>query len=182
MILIDCDFTTPEAYFASCQEIYLVQSLDVLTIQPLTAFLRDLKSKGVLEPEKIRVVINKEVKLRSVTSKAIVGGMSTYNDPGMSFMTELFNKDTVKYCAIPFEVEAYAKYLDAMISCEMTLNFSKNIQTQFRILAGMVYPVTSAGQSYGPGVSVASDQNHGKNAFSSSMNNTLNKMKNKNKF
>ena len=182
LVLIDCDFTTPEAYFASCQEIYLVQSLDVLTIQPLTAFLRDLKSKGVLEPEKIRVVINKEVKLKSVTTKAIVGGMSTYNDPGMSFMTELFNKDTVKYCAIPFEEEAYAKYLDSMISCEMTINYSRNMTQQLKLLSGMVYPVTSAGQSYGPGVSVASEQNYNKNTFSSSMNNTLNKMKNKNKF
>ncbi len=35
------------------QEIYLVQSLDVLTIQPLTASLRDLKAKNVLNPEKL---------------------------------------------------------------------------------------------------------------------------------
>ena len=41
LILIDCDFETDPSYFASCQEIYLVQSMDILTIQPLTAFVRD---------------------------------------------------------------------------------------------------------------------------------------------
>ena len=48
LILIDTDFKTPSRYFEQAQEIYLVQSLDVLTIQPLTAFLRELKSKNIL--------------------------------------------------------------------------------------------------------------------------------------
>ena len=52
-ILIDCDFDTPIEYFEKVQEIYLVQSMDVLTIQPLTAFLRELKSKNVINQNKI---------------------------------------------------------------------------------------------------------------------------------
>ena len=100
LILVDCDFTTNPSYFASCQEIYLVQSMDILTIQPLTAFLRELKTQGVLEAEKVRVVINKELKVRGLSNKAIIGGMSFYNDPSMSYMTELFNKDNVKYLPI----------------------------------------------------------------------------------
>ena len=44
LILLDCDFETNFGYFKEAQEIYLVQSFDVLTIQPLTAFLRDLKA------------------------------------------------------------------------------------------------------------------------------------------
>ena len=43
VILIDADFNTPLDYFARSMEIYAVQSLDILTIQPFTAFLRDLK-------------------------------------------------------------------------------------------------------------------------------------------
>ena len=46
LILIDCDFNTPIEYFAKVQELYLVQSMDVLTIQPLTEFLRELKIKN----------------------------------------------------------------------------------------------------------------------------------------
>jgi hypothetical protein len=110
LVLIDCDFTTPPAYFASCQEIYLVQSMDVLTIQPLTAFLKGLKTKGVLEPEKIRIAINKHVRLKEFSAKDFIAGMSCYNDPSMSIMTELFNREMVKFCIIDFEEGVYAKY------------------------------------------------------------------------
>ena len=175
LVLIDCDFDTNPSYFASAQEIYLVQSMDILTIQPLTAFLRDLKTQGVLEPEKVRVVINKELKVRGLTNKAIIGGMSFYNDPAMSFMTELFNKDVVKYCSIPFEEMAYSKYLEAMLNCKVSINgYSKNFMNKLRNLGDMVYPLTSR-QTY----SSKTTQNYNQGGFSNSMNNTLNKMKKK---
>ena len=146
--------------------------MDILTIQQLTSFLRDLKAKGVLESEKVRVVINKELKVRNLTTKMIIGGMSFYNDPAMSFMTELFNKDMVKACSIPFEDITYSKYLDGMVTCNVSLNgYSKNFLSKLRILGDMVYPLTSK-QTYGT-------PNVKKNNFSSSMNNTLNQMKNK---
>lgn len=175
LILIDCDFDTNPSYFASAQEIYLVQSMDILTIQPLTAFLRDLKTQGVLEPEKVRVVINKELKVRGLTNKAIIGGMSFYNDPAMSFMTELFNKDNVKYCSIPFEEMAYSKYLESMLNCKVSINgYSKNFMNKLRNLGDMVYPLTSR-QTYAP----SGAQNYSQGGFSNSMNSTLNKMKKK---
>lgn len=43
LVILDCDFTTPFEYFGIAQEVYLVQTMDILTIQPLTAFLRDLQ-------------------------------------------------------------------------------------------------------------------------------------------
>lgn len=173
LILIDCDFDTNPSYFASCQEIYLVQSMDILTIQPLTAFLRELKTIGVLEPEKVRVVINKEVKVRSLTSKVIIGGMSFYNDPAMSFMTELFNKDMVKACSIPFEENAYSKYLESIVNCTISLNgYSKTFLSKLRVLGDMVYPLTSK-QTYAK----QPEQDYGKSNFSNNMNNTLNQMK-----
>lgn len=175
LVLIDCDFDTNPSYFASCQEIYLIQSMDILTIQPLTAFLRDLKTQGVLEPEKVRVVINKELKVRGLTNKAIIGGMAFYNDPAMSFMTELFNKDTVKYCSIPFEEMVYSKYLEAMLNCKISINgYSKNFMSKLRILGDMVYPLTSR-QTYSS--KVAPD--YSASNFSNRMNDTLNKMKKK---
>ena len=177
LILIDCDFETDPSYFASCQEIYLVQSMDILTIQPLTAFLRDLKAKGVLESEKVRVVINKEIKVKSLNTKAIIGGMSFYNDPSMSFMTELFNKDMVKACSIPFEENAYSKYLDAMVNCNVSINgYSKAFLSKLKNLGDMVYPLVSK-STYGK--AMPQQNNYGKNNFSSNMNNTLNQMKRK---
>ena len=179
LILIDCDFDTDPSYFVSCQELYLVQSMDILTIQPLTAFLKDLKGKGVLEPEKIRVVVNKEIKVRGLTSKLIITGMSSYNDPSMSYMTELFNKDAVKHCVIPFDENACSKYMENVAKgTDLTLNgYSKPFVRNLRNLGDMVYPLTSK-QTYEK-KSAPVNQDYSASAFSNSMNNTLNQMRKK---
>ena len=173
VVLIDCDFDTPTEYFGASQEIYLVQSMDVLTIQPLTAFLRDLQSKGVLRQEKLRIVINKGVNIRSVPIKTLIGGISKYNDPSLTIMKDLFDKDKVNYCVIPFEVQNYIKYLDALITCTVSLNgYSKSLITALRELCNMIYPLISK-----PVYSPRGDKY--KDNFSNEMNDTLNKMKRK---
>ena len=173
LVLIDSDFDTPFSYFANSQEIYLVQSMDILTIQPLTAFLRDLKSKNILVPEKLRVVINKETRIRGLNPKVIIGGMAFYNAPAMTFMTELFNKDSVKYTTIPFNEQTYAKYLEALVNCRISLNgYDKNFMQALKGLANMVYPLLS--NKYRP------VENYGaKDAFPSQTNNVLEQMKKK---
>lgn len=169
VVLIDTDFDTPVSYFDASQEIYLVQSMDVLTMQPLTAFLRNLQSKGVLKEEKLRVVINKSVNIKSVSVKVLIGGISKYNDPSMSFMKDLFNKDTVKYCQIPFEVQNYIKYLDSVITCKISLNgYTGGFISALNELGNMIYPVLNNTGTFTP---------RGNNAFSDEMNDTLNKMK-----
>lgn len=144
LILMDCDFETDMNFFAYAQEIYLVQSMDILTIQPLTAFLRDLKTKDILKPDKLRVVINKELKVKGLSTKVLVGGMSFYNEPAMTFMTELFDKEKIKSCVIPFEIENYAKYLEALVDCDISLNsYTKTFIANLKALANMVYPLVS---------------------------------------
>ena len=144
LILLDCDFETYDEYFINSQEVYLVQSMDVLTIQPLTAFLRDLKTRNVLDPEKLRIVLNKELKVKGLSAKTLIGGMSFYNEPAMTFMTELFNKDTIKYCSIPFEVVNYEKYLESIADCNISINsYSKNFIPNLKNLADLVYPLLS---------------------------------------
>lgn len=144
LVLIDCDFDTPMEYFKHAQEIYLVQSMDVLTIQPLTEFLRDLKIQEILVESKLRVIINKFVKLKSVAEKAIIGGMAFYNDPAMSYMTELFDRNSVKYITIPFEQDIYTRYLDGLINCNITLKgYSKGFMQTLKQLANSVYPLIS---------------------------------------
>ena len=184
LILIDCDFETPPAYFAMCQEIYLVQSMDILTIQPLTAFLRELKFKGAWEPEKARVVINKETKVKGLSGKMIIAGMSRYNGPDMSVMTDLFNRDMVKACSIPFDEKVYAKYLETMATCKLSLSgYSKQFMQKMQILGEMVYPRLNSKKSYGPmsnsNYSQGNVNTTNNKVFSNSMNNTLNQMKNK---
>lgn len=187
LILIDCDFNTPIEYFAKAQELYLVQSMDVLTIQPLTEFLRELKIKNALEESKIRIVLNKILRVRGVTGKNIVGGMSNYNDPEMSFMTELFDRNTVKVAAqIPFDEDVYAKYLEGLIECEIKLNgYPKEFKAKLTTLAETIYPLLpnnnnnngkknkkNSKQGY-------SSNNQYPNSFSSGMNDILNSMRNR---
>ena len=171
LVLIDCDFDTPFGYFAKAQEIYLVQSLDVLTIQPLTAFLRELKAKNILEDRKLRIVLNKVEKLRGITEKAIIGGMSSYNDPSMSFMVDLFDKSSVRYISVPFDEEVYVKYLEGLINCDISLKgYPKNFIQILKELGNMIYPLVSGKSTYQP----PQMQNNG---FSPSMNSTLEQMR-----
>lgn len=173
LVLIDCDFDTPIEYFEKAQEIYLVQSFDILTIQPLTAFLRDLKSKNILKESKLRVVLNKALKIRGVNDKTIIGGMAYYNDPAMSFMTELFDKNTIKYITMPFNDDVYTKYLENIINCEVSVKgYPKNIVQILNELSNMVYPLVSGKSTYMPPKLES-------NGFTSSMNSTLNQMKNR---
>lgn len=172
LILVDCDFTTPIECFSSAQEIYLIQSMDILTIQPLTEFLRELKTKGALLQEKLKIIINKETKVKGLSSKVLIGGMAFYNDPGMSFMTELFNKDEIKYKIIPFSEEVYSSYMEGIVNCKIsTHGYPKNFVKALKDLGNMVYPLLN--NKYKPVENYKS-----KEGFSNNTNDTLNKMKN----
>ena len=176
LILIDCDFETDFGYFAASQEIYLVQSMDILTIQPLTAFFRDLQSKNIYQPENLRIVINKELPVKTLTVKNIIGGLSFYNDPSMSFMRELFNRETAKYCTIPFEIATYSKYLEGLVNCKISLNgYSKEFMQALRTLENMVYPLMEPAPASNRGAK--SNNNYERTRFSNEMNDTLNQMK-----
>ena len=176
LILIDCDFETDFGYFAASQEIYLVQSMDIITIQPLTAFLRDFQSKNIYQPENLRIVINKELPVKTLTVKNIIGGLSFYNDPSMSFMRELFNRETAKYCTIPFEIATYSKYLEGLVNCKISLNgYSKEFMQALRTLENMVYPLMEPTPASNRGAK--SNNNYERTRFSNEMNDTLNQMK-----
>ena len=171
LILIDADFDSPNEYFNYAQEIYLIQSLDILTIQPLTAFLRKLKEKNILKQEKIRIVLNKTVKLRGINDKTIIGGMAYYNDPTMSYMTELFDRNEVKYLSIPFDEEVYTKYLEGIINCDISIKgYSKQFLQVLTSLTEMIYPLIETNNTYRP-------PDLANSAFSPSINNTLDQMK-----
>ena len=178
LVLIDCDFSTPIEYFDKSQEIYLIQTMDVLTIQPLTEFLRELKVKNVLDDRKIRIILNKLLKVKGVSAKNIIGGMSNYNDPEMSFMTELFNRNTVRVSAqIPFDEDVYIKYLSSLVECDIQISgYPKEFKQKLNNLAELIYPLL-------PGKKVEKKnkktQNNYTSSFSPGMNSTLDNMRKK---
>ena len=177
--LIDCDFSTPVEYFANVQEIFLVQSMDVLTIQPLTAFLKELKNRDILEQQKIRIIMNKALRLKGITSKQIVGGMSRYNNPEMSMMTELFDRNLIVPIEIPFDIEVYARYLEGLADCNISINkYPRDFQNILNKLSNIIYPLLPAKRSkekHKKGYDY-SNTNYS-NGFSNNVNNTLNNMR-----
>ena len=174
VILMDCDFTTPMRYFKYAQEIYLVQSMDILTIQPLTLYLKQLSDKGMLEESKVRVILNKFMRTREINEELLIGGISIYNDASMTVRKELFNRRTVKYITIPFELKTYLRYLDGLVVCDVSLKgYSKEFMQSLKKLASMIY----GGESSSKGKYMPPSVKNNNNAFSSNMNNTLDRMK-----
>ena len=174
IVLLDCDFETDVRYFRTAQEVYLVQSWDVLTIQPLTAFLRDLKVKNILDTNKLRVIINKNVNVGSISEKSLIGGMSSYSDPAMTYMTELFNRDTIRYITIPFDNQVYIKYLEGLANCKISTNgYPKSFMSSLNKLGDMVYPTVSGKKSK------YNDYSGNNNAFSKNTSSILDRMKKK---
>ena len=186
-ILLDCDFNTNINYFVKATEIYLVQSMDALTIQPLTKFLSELKLKNALEESKLRIIINKEMKLKILNDKMIIGGMAKYNEPSMTLQRDLFNPNTIKYVTIPFEMQTYARYLESIALCQISLSgYSSTLIDSLERLANMVYPLVSGGNytNYSPNYGVekkgffkSKNKKQPPTQFSSGVNNTLNKMR-----
>lgn len=180
LVLMDCDFDTNYNYFDLCQEMYLVQSYDILTIQPLTAFLKELLDRNILKEEKLKVVINKELKVKGLNEKMIIGGISSYNDPSMSLMKKLFDKDTMQYITVPFEIPTYSKYLEGLVTCDISLKgYSSGLLNALNRLGEMVYPLINAKPQkdkrnmYG----YNNNQVETNNQFNRNMDATLNKMR-----
>ena len=72
VVIIDTDFSTDADYFAYSEQVYLVQTMDILTIQPLTEFLSNLKSKNAINNEKIRIILNKFMNFDEITVSTLM--------------------------------------------------------------------------------------------------------------
>lgn len=196
IILLDCDFKTESNYFLRANEIYLVQSMDAFTIQPLTKFLSDLKLKNVLDESKIRVIVNKYVKLRRLDYRLIIGGMSKYNEPSMTLQRDLFNPDRVQSVIIPFEEQIYASYLEQIAMCQLSVEgYSQSFMQSLNELKSMVCPLISGENTPKPYISnpkygnyevkkpkkgLFGSKKNNNQAFSRDVNDTLNRMRNTN--
>ena len=143
LILIDCDFDIPVEYLEYAQQIYLIQTMNILQIQPLTAALAKFEEKGTLDIRKLRIIINKFMNIPGITEKEIIGGMAFYNEPSMSYMKQLFNKDLIKYMTIPFDEENYKKYLQQVMNCNINIReYSSDFIRVLEELSYEVYPIS----------------------------------------
>lgn len=140
-VLIDADFTTPIEYFRQCQEIYVVQDMDILNINQLTMFLRNLKSKGI-PMSKLRVIINKHVKC-VLTAKDILDGIATYTSYDLKMYDELFNSANIPYYILPFDIENYKKYVEMVYKYSNKFaSFSAEFRQNLEKIINSIYPVS----------------------------------------
>ena len=139
--LLDCDFETNLEYYTYSNQIFTVQSLDVLTMQPLTIHLKKLKELGIISDSKISIILNKEVPVKGLTKKLMIGGLSMYNSPNMEERVQLFNKDNVKVYSVPFDIQAYQKYLENIVHCKFEITgYPKKFITELQLIAENIYP------------------------------------------
>lgn len=155
VVLVDCDFDTPLDFFKICQNIYVVQDMDILNLQPITSFLRELKYRGV-NLEKAKVVINKHLKC-ALPAKRVIEGLSYYSNPEMTIYDELFVKN-ISYYILPFDEHNYRKYIEGLYLCKVNYgDFTEDFKEALEHLVSSIYPI-------GPSKSKVKDF---KNIFSS---------------
>lgn len=139
VVLIDADFSTPLDYFRLAQDIYIVQDMNVLNINQITVFLRELKQRGI-GMEKVKIVINKYVDC-ALTSRDIIDGIATYTSYDLKMFDELFNPKRVQYFILPFDVENYKKYVEMVYKYSNKFSsFSKNFQENLSEIINSIYP------------------------------------------
>ena len=140
VVLIDCDFSTPIDYYRLAQEIYVVQDMDVLNVNLITIFLRELKTRGI-PMNKIRVIINKHVKC-ALTAKDILDGIATYTSPDLKMFDDLFTASEMTYHILPFEQENYVKYVEMMYKYSNLFNqFTRDFKENLDEIVNSIYPI-----------------------------------------
>ena len=165
VVLVDCDFETPLDFFKICQNIYVVQDMDILNLQPVTSFLRELKYRGV-NLEKAKIIINKHIKC-ALPAKRVIEGVSYYSNPEMTIYDELFEK-SINYYILPFNEHNYKKYMEGLYMSKVNYaEFTEDFKEALEDLASSIYPI-------GPSKSKVKDF---KNIFSSIKNMILTKKK-----
>lgn len=140
VILIDCDFSTPLEYYRLASEIYVVQDMDVLNVNQITMFLREIKNRGI-PMNKVRIIINKHVKC-ALTSKDILDGIATYSSPDLKMFDELFPSSEMQYFILPFDQENYTKYIEMMFKySNVFTSFSKEFKSELLQIVNSIYPI-----------------------------------------
>jgi len=143
VVLVDCDFSTPAEYYRLANEIYVIQDMDVLNINQITMFLREIKSRGI-PMSKVKVIINKHVKC-ALTAKDILDGIATYTSPDLKMFDELFPASDMQYFILPFDQDNYTKYIEMMFKYSNMFNsFTKDFRQALDQIVHTIYPINLA--------------------------------------
>ena len=121
-------------------------------------------------------MLNKFIRTREITENILIGGMSIYNDAAMTVRKELFDRRTVPNIVIPFNQKSYLRYLDGLVTCDISLKgYDKEFIPYLKNLANMVYK--TQGEKKKEKYMPPSVKNNAGGGFSPKVNNTLDKMR-----
>lgn len=142
VVLIDCDFSTPVDYYRLAQEIYVVQDMDVLNVNQITMFLKEIKTRGI-PMNKVKIVINKHVKC-ALTAKDLIDGIATYSSLDMNMIDPepLFDTSSLQYFILPFDQENYVKYIEMLFkSSNVFSTFTREFKIALEQITNSIYPI-----------------------------------------
>ncbi len=140
VVLVDADFTTPPDFFRLCQNIYIVQDMDIINLQQVTMFIRELKSRGV-PMNKIKLIVNKHVKC-ALTTRHIIDGIVTYTSYDLKMYTDLLSASSLETYVIPFDQENYRKYVEMVYKYSNQFNtFTEDFKKAIGNLINDIYPI-----------------------------------------
>lgn len=142
VVLIDCDFSTPVDYYRLAQEIYIVQDMDVLNVNQITMFLKEIKNRGI-PMNKIKIIINKHVRC-ALTSKDLIDGIATYSSLDMNMIDPepLFDTASLQYFILPFDQENYVKYVEMLFkSSNVFSSFTSEFRIALEQITNSIYPI-----------------------------------------
>ena len=140
VVLLDTDFTTPIDFFRLCQEIYIVQDMDILNVPQVTAFLSEIKNRGI-PLEKVRIIVNKHVKC-ALTVSDIIEGITTYTSYDLKTYKELLQKNTLPSYIIPFDVSNYKKYVEMVYKYSNQFSsFTDDFKVALNKIINAIYPI-----------------------------------------
>jgi len=173
VVLVDCDFSTPVDYYRLAQDIYIIQDMDVLNVNQITMFLKEIKSRGI-PMNKVKIVINKHVKC-ALTAKEIIDGIATYSslDLNMVDPEPLFNTSQMQYFVLPFDQENYTKYIEMLYKSSNSFpSFTSDFRTALEQITNAIYPIgiTNTGAN-----NYEKPKHRGLNLFKKSSVNDMNK-------
>lgn len=142
VVLVDCDFSTPVDYYRLAHDIYVIQDMDILNVNQITMFLKEIKSRGI-PMNKVKIVINKHVKC-ALTAKEIIDGIATYSslDLNMIDPEPLFNTSQMQYFVLPFNQENYMKYIEMLYKSSNAFpSFTTDFRTALEQITNAIYPI-----------------------------------------
>ena len=142
VVLIDCDFSTPVDYYRLAQDIYVIQDMDVLNVNQITMFLKEIKTIGI-PMNKVKIVINKHVKC-ALTSKDLIDGIATYSSLDMNMVDPepLFDTSGLQYFILPFDQENYTKYIEMVFKSSNAFStFTREFKIALEQITNAIYPI-----------------------------------------